>query len=140
MFYYLRSQKGVSLYLSLMIMAIILAIGLGLATIFVSRLATLREIGHSVVSFYAADTGIEQILYLDEIRCMPPVCTTTDPSTIADFCTSDCSGLCSGFSTSTQLENKAEYEAKFSTTTQKEKIIQAVGTYKATRRGIKAIK
>ena len=56
------SQKGISLYLSVVILSIILAVVLGLTTILISQIKMIREIGHSVVALYAADTGIEQVL------------------------------------------------------------------------------
>jgi len=57
------SKKGVSIYLALMIMFILLAIGLGISTILVSQMKMIREMGYSVIAFYAADTGIEEELY-----------------------------------------------------------------------------
>jgi len=56
-------QKGVSLYLALMIMFILLAIGLGVSLIIVSQMKMIRGMGDSVIAFYAADTGIERALY-----------------------------------------------------------------------------
>ena len=56
------SQKGVSLYLSIIIMVILLAIVLGVATILVGQLKMIREMENSVIAFYAADTGIEEVL------------------------------------------------------------------------------
>ena len=55
-------QKGVSLYLSIMVLSIILAIVLGLATILVGQIKMIRGIGDSVIAFYYADTGIEMAL------------------------------------------------------------------------------
>jgi len=56
------SQKGVSLYLAIIIMVILLAIVLGVATILVEQLKMIREMENSVIAFYAADTGIEEVL------------------------------------------------------------------------------
>ena len=57
------SDKGVSLYLALMIMTILLALALGVSTILVSQIKMIREMGNSVIAFYAADTGIERAMY-----------------------------------------------------------------------------
>jgi len=57
------AEKGVSIYLALMIMFILLAIGLGISLIIVSQMKMIRGMGDSVVAFYAADTGIEHSLY-----------------------------------------------------------------------------
>jgi len=57
-----NSQKGVSLYFSFMVMVLLLSIALGLTTIFLTQTKIIRDIGYSVVAFYAADTGLEQEL------------------------------------------------------------------------------
>ena len=57
-----NSQKGVILFLAIVIMAILLSIGLGISTILMSQIAITRSIGNSVIAFYAADTGIERAL------------------------------------------------------------------------------
>ena len=59
----IKSERGVSVYLSMMIMIIVLAIALGISTIIVSQMVMIREMGNSVVALYAADTGIERALY-----------------------------------------------------------------------------
>ena len=58
----LKSNRGVSLYLALLIMAILLSIGLGISAILFGQIKIIRGIGDSVVAFYAADTGIERAL------------------------------------------------------------------------------
>jgi hypothetical protein len=58
-------QKGVSIYLALIIMIILLAIGLGITTIIVFQMKMIRGMGDSVIALYAADTGIERALYGD---------------------------------------------------------------------------
>ena len=57
-----KSQKGVSLYLAVVIMAILLAIVLGMSGILLGQLKTMKGIENSVIAFYAADTGIERVL------------------------------------------------------------------------------
>lgn len=54
--------KGISLYFGLIIMAIFLAVALGLTTILIGQMGIMKGMGDSVVAFYAADTGIEKIL------------------------------------------------------------------------------
>src|SRR4030042_6287150 len=58
-----KNSKGISLLFVVMIMGVILAIGLGISGILVRQTRMTGEIGYSVVSFYAADSGIEQELY-----------------------------------------------------------------------------
>ena len=56
-------EKGVSLYLSLAIMAIFFSLALGLNSILLSQTKTIQEIGNSVSAFSVAETGIERELY-----------------------------------------------------------------------------
>ena len=49
--------------MALMVMNILLAVALGISAIFVGQLQITREMGDSVIAFYAADTGIERVLY-----------------------------------------------------------------------------
>ncbi len=55
-------ERGVSLYLALMVMSILLAVALGVSSILIGQTKTLREMGYSVMALYAADAGIEEIL------------------------------------------------------------------------------
>lgn len=55
-------QKGVALYLALLIMAILLSIGIALSVILMGQMKMIRGMGDSVTAFYAADTGIEEAL------------------------------------------------------------------------------
>ena len=57
-----NNQKGVSLYLAIMVLGIVLAIGFGISAILLGQLKMIKGMENSVVAFYAADTGIEQIL------------------------------------------------------------------------------
>lgn len=71
------SQKGISLYLSIIIMVILLAIVLGISGILLGQLKTIKGMENSVVAFYAADTGIEEVLkdiYGDSLN--PPYSST----------------------------------------------------------------
>jgi len=59
----MSKQKGVSLYLAIMIMSILSAVVLGLISISISGIKIARGLENSVMSFYAANTGIEHSLY-----------------------------------------------------------------------------
>lgn len=59
------SQKGVSLYLTLIVMSLILAMVLGITSILVGEIGITKGLGDSLSAFYAADTGIEKVLYYD---------------------------------------------------------------------------
>jgi len=55
-------NKGSSLYFALAILAVVFGISLGLSAMLISQIRMTREMGDSVVAFYAADTGIEHAL------------------------------------------------------------------------------
>ena len=57
------NQKAVILYLAVVITSIMLAIALGVSTILFGQIKTIKEMGLSVKAFYAADTGVEDMLY-----------------------------------------------------------------------------
>ena len=55
-------QKGIALYLALVVMTTLLGIALGVNSIFLGQTKIVRITGYSVLAFYAADAGIEEIL------------------------------------------------------------------------------
>jgi len=56
-------QKSVSLYLVIIIVSVLLAVSLNLATLIVGGAKILKGGASSVKPYYAADTGIEKALY-----------------------------------------------------------------------------
>ena len=127
-------EKGVSIYLALMIMFISLAIGMGISTILISQIKMIRGMGDSVIAFYAADTGIEQVLYKDMIchHQIPPC-----PANCQDDL--DGNGYCDGILAGTisdTLTNGASYKAEFYGTAV---ITDSVGTYQGTKRALEII-
>jgi len=70
-----KATKGVSIFIVIVVMTILLGIALGLNAISVRQLRNLRDIGNSVIALYAADAGIERILRID-------ICMTTATSLI----------------------------------------------------------
>ena len=60
----LKLQKGsVSIYISVMLLSVLLVISSGIATLMLNQIKMSSQIGHSVVSYYAAEAGIERCLY-----------------------------------------------------------------------------
>jgi len=59
-----KSQRGISILFAISILSVVLSIGLGVSSILVGQMKTIREMGYSVVAFYAADNGIEEILLM----------------------------------------------------------------------------
>jgi hypothetical protein len=62
----MEEQKGVSLIITLFIMIVILAVVLSVSTILYSEIKVIKNISNSVAAFYAADSGIEKVLYYDK--------------------------------------------------------------------------
>lgn len=58
-----KKEKGVSLYLAVVVMATVLAIVFGMSAILLGQIKVVRGMGYSVIALYAADTGIEHALY-----------------------------------------------------------------------------
>jgi hypothetical protein len=81
-------NKGVALYLGILIMLIMLTLGIGVSLIILGQLKTIKGMGKSVVAIYAADTGIERILYQDklcrQLICPDPNCTDLEDDGFCD--------------------------------------------------------
>ncbi|MFC1663739.1 hypothetical protein ACFL0A_01290 [Patescibacteria group bacterium] len=109
----MKNQKGISLYLALMIMTILLTIALGISALLFSQIKIIREMGNSVIAFYAAETGIERTLMERE-----------NPSDVSE----------------TVLDNGAKYRATVipagANCSANNFCIQSVGEYKETKRAI----
>ncbi|MBU3934430.1 hypothetical protein KKC00_00445 [Patescibacteria group bacterium] len=58
-------EKGVAFLITFFVMGIALSVILGVSSILISEIKVIRNIGNSVSAFYAADTGIEEIIYFD---------------------------------------------------------------------------
>lgn len=119
-------QKGiVSIHITMMIMIVSLAIVLGLTTIFVGYLRIMRGMGDSVVAHYAANTGIERLLY-EEKRCWTSPCPA--------HCASECTGLTTttAFSSDPPLAGGATFRAEFT-----ERGFESFGTFREARRAIR---
>ena len=60
-----NKEQGISLIITFFIMTIILAMVLVISTILYDQIKVIKNMGDSVVAFYAADSGIEKVLYYD---------------------------------------------------------------------------
>jgi len=56
-------EKGISLYLAVVILAILTSAVLGLVVLLTGQIKIFSPLGDSVIAFYAADTGVEHSLY-----------------------------------------------------------------------------
>lgn len=77
----MQKQKGVSLYLTMLFLSLLLAMILGLTNIIVGGANITKGLGDSVKAFHAADTGVEHALY-NSRRKSPLDCTDINGSTV----------------------------------------------------------
>lgn len=96
-------EKGVALYLSIVILAVIMGIVLGLGSILVSQIQVARGIENSVISFAAAEAGIELLLWVDKdsLCSGDPTCIETNkpaimPVTLSNDAEYDVSAIAPG--------------------------------------------
>jgi len=127
-------SKGVSLYLAIVVLSVLTATLLSLLGIVLSQNKAISALSDSVVAFYAADTGIEEVLYCIFGEGWAP--DVADRGNCISFFGSPCDtcGLIgSGCGTET-LANNANYEVCISPTS--ETTIWSTGVYKGTTRRI----
>ncbi|MDD5621250.1 MAG: hypothetical protein PHS27_01540 [Candidatus Pacebacteria bacterium] len=125
MFKNINNQKGASIYFALDILAIMMAIVVGISSVIVVQLSNIKEAGDSVVAFYAADTGIERTLW--EKRNNNP-----DPGFSADFFDEDLNIVASYYTTVNTSTTDPTCSATYY-------CIESIGKYESsdTRRGIR---
>jgi len=124
----IKNQKGVSIYLALIIMVIFLAMSFGLTGILLSQKKTIRSMEYSINALGAADSGIEYLLYLDK-QCYLPACSYID-------CKPGCRGLIDGHQEGpTLLKNGAVYSARITKNCGLNKVV-STGNYQEAKRKI----
>ncbi len=95
-----KKNKGISLYLTLVVLSVLTVILFSLVGIVVSQIRVIWTISHSTIAFFAADTGIEHGLYqirkqnnytdipetvLGNASYSVTITTTTDETTISSL-------------------------------------------------------
>ncbi len=124
----LKNKKGVSLYLAVLILAILTAIGFGLSSIILPQLKIVREMGDSVLAILAADTGIEKGLFClryPDQGCED--CTNFAPPFRCQGNLGDASFEVWSYATGTPECPSAQYYC-----------LKSIGTYKETYRSLEA--
>jgi hypothetical protein len=111
------SEQGISLLLAILISALVLGSALGISTILLQETKMGREIGNSVIAFYGAETGIEQVLTTRQNPSSS--CTEISPCVLAN-------GV--SYYLNIQSRGGSCSAANF--------CIKSIGIYKETRRGI----
>jgi len=97
-----QKQKGISVLYVVFIASILLAISLGISAILIQQIKMMREIGYSVVAFYAADSGIERVLMDWQnpdltphyYSCFLPICSLANGATYEVFVAGGGDGDC----------------------------------------------
>lgn len=80
----LPAQAGISLVVVVFVMTIMLSSVLGLGSIIITENKSAKSIGDSIVAFYKADSGVEQLLYYN--RKSKPANPPEIISGICDIC------------------------------------------------------
>ena len=91
----IQNSRGVSLFLAVFIMSVLLAISFGISGILIGQIKTMSEIGYSVVAFYAADSGIENVLMDRESPSYIPETTLPNGATYEVFVAEEDTENCS---------------------------------------------
>jgi Tfp pilus assembly protein PilX len=75
-----KNSKGVSLYLAIITLSILLAISLGLISLLVIRFKMVGQLEDSVIALFAADSGMEKALFeiANDFPESPPYSETLD--------------------------------------------------------------
>jgi len=117
-----RYNQGMSLYLTMMILSLILGLAFAVNTLLMTRTKSLRDIGNSVVAFTATETGIERALYGMEKEAEIGPWTET---------------LSNGASYSAKFLNPGEGSCPIVTLSY---CIESIGAYKDVKRGIRIVR
>lgn len=122
-----KSQQGVSVLIAILIMTILLSIGLGVSTILLRQTRMIKGMGDSVVAFYAADTGMERVLYGISIASSAPAYEGSigEASYTATLCCGENYDDCPSPSLATSSDCAADYYCT-----------KSVGIFKGIRRAI----
>lgn len=126
--------------MAILIMAVVLSIGLGISAILISQIKMLRGMTDSVIAFYAADSGIEDVLYKDKLcrqtgcDILAWVCVDTINCDDGILSTNSC-GVSFNFDICVNWpDGTVRYEVGFDDGAVG--AVTSVGTYKGTKRAI----
>jgi hypothetical protein len=117
-----NNQKGVSVYLTIVILAVLLSVSLGLVGIIIGGAKIAGGLGNSVKAFHAADTGMEKALYCVKTNggdCTLSLSCANDSNTFSAGYGWTVAMLDSGGVTCTSSVSSIESEGTYSTTKRK---------------------
>lgn len=115
-----KNQKGVSLYLTIVILSVLMAVILTMIGMAISQIKVIHTLSDSIIAFYAADTGIERVLYAifqegyvaSKGECPPAYKGTLENGATYEVCVSDKSDSII-FSTGSYKKTKRRIEITF---------------------------
>jgi len=115
-----KNQRGVSLYLTIVILSVLTAAILTMVNISISQIKVIQTLSDSVIAFYGADSGIERVLYaiykegyLPSLgECPPSFQGTLANGATYQVCVSDTS-TSTIWSTGTYKKTKRKIEINF---------------------------
>lgn len=58
-----RNKKGSILYFAVLIVGVLFSAGVAVTTVLIQKIGMIEELSYSTSAFYAADAGIEKVLY-----------------------------------------------------------------------------
>lgn len=117
-----NNQKGVSVYITVVIMSILLSVSLGLSSIIVGGAKMVMNLGDSVKAFHAADTGVEKALYCIKVG---PTCVA------AQTCANTSNTFSAGYGWTITITGSGDCLSAGTS-------IKSLGTYKTTKRKVEA--
>lgn len=124
----INNQKGIAIYLAVLVMSCVLAIALGISSIFVTQIKEIKKMGDSVTALFAADSGIERVLFEDS-ECWKKTPPCFSP------CETSCAGLQTGSTFNYSFGTDYNYSIQSGLNN-----FKSIGTYKGTQRAIGIIR
>lgn len=119
----LNNQEGIALLLTMLILAGILAITIGIANLMITEIRLSSLTGQSVTAYYAAESGIEKALYEDRKGSYDPPAPPSGPTTL--YTSTD-----PAYNVSVTTEEDSETPGNMIVT------YKSIGSYKKTNRSI----
>ena len=118
-----NNQTGVSLLLTILVMAAILTIAVAVSRLSVGEIRLSRESVNSLVAFYAGESGVERALWEDRVNGMATTSEYTIDWVYLDSPTNDI-----GYRVETSIDPVTL-----------QRVIQSTGSYRTTLREVEAI-
>src|SRR3989338_3754963 len=88
-----EKEKGVIIIFTAILLGILVSISLGLSAIFIPKIRLITEVKNSVGAFFAAESGLEWCLFLNQVSPTPaPLPPVMSNGATFQLTPADCSG------------------------------------------------